>query len=174
MKLPPEGNTEQHLESIKKSVKSIDPENPFNYSFFDDSFNAQFKNILFIGKLVLMFGLLSIAISCLGLFGLAAFMAQRRTKEIGVRKVLGATAVQIMGNLSLDFIKLIVIAIIIACPIAYYFMDEWLNSYHYRVNIQWWVFLLAAFLSLLITLVTVGFQSIQAALMNPVKSLKAE
>ena len=174
MKLPPEGNTEQHLESIKKSVKSIDPENPFNYSFFDDSFNAQFKNILFIGKLVLMFGLLSIAISCLGLFGLAAFMAQRRTKEIGVRKVLGATAVQIMGNLSLDFIKLIVLVIIIACTIAYYFMDEWLNSYHYRVNIQWWVFLLAAFLSLLITLVTVGFQSIQAALMNPVKSLKAE
>jgi putative ABC transport system permease protein len=174
MKLPHDGNVEHQLESIRKSVKSIDPENPFNYNFFDESFNYQFNGIMFVGRLVFMFGLLSIAISCLGLFGLAAFMAQRRTKEIGVRKVLGATVAQIIGNLSLDFIKLIVIAIIIASPIAYYFMDEWLSRYHYRIEIQWWVFLLAAIISLLITLVTVGFQAIKAALMNPVKSLKTE
>jgi putative ABC transport system permease protein len=116
----------------------------------------------------------AIFISCMGLFGLAAFMAQQRTKEIGVRKVLGATPVDIASMLSKDFLKLVLIAVVIASPIAWYFMNGWLEDFAYRTTINWWIFILAGLAAIVITLCTISFQSIKAALVNPVKSLRSE
>jgi len=117
---------------------------------------------------------IAILISCLGLFGLAAFATTQRTKEIGIRKVLGASVKQIVGLLSKDFIKLVLIAIIIASPIAYYFMNQWLQDFAYRINIEWWIFALAGIIAIAIALLTVSYQAIKAAIANPVKSLRTE
>lgn len=120
------------------------------------------------------FTIISILISCLGLFGLATFAAQQRTKEIGVRKVLGASVYSIISLLSQDFLKLVLIAISIASPLAWWAMTKWLTGFAYKVNVEWWVFALAGTLSMVIALLTVSFQSVRAALMNPVKSLRSE
>ncbi|MCP9766514.1 ABC transporter permease [Lacihabitans sp. LS3-19] len=162
------------IEAIKNKFAAIDPDYPFNYQFLDDTFNAKFQSILFVGKLVLLFSFLSIAISCLGLFGLSAFMAQQRTKEIGVRKVLGATVSQIIGNLTVDFLKLIIVAFVLATPLAYYLMNQWLDSYTYRTALHGWMFLLAGGIALVITFFTVGYQAFRAANVNPIRSLKTE
>ena len=127
-----------------------------------------------IGTLSLYFAVLAILISCLGLFGMASFVAEQRTKEIGVRKVLGATIFNLVGMLSLDFIKLVLIATLIAFPVAWYFLKNWLEKYAYRIEIQWWYFALAAIVAVVIALLTVSSQAIKASLMNPVKSLKTE
>src|SRR5690606_25466786 len=126
------------------------------------------------GVLAALFAGLAILISCLGLFGLAAYLAESRKKEIGVRKVLGASVTGVTALLSKDFVKLVVLSFIIAAPMAYWAMSEWLITYTYRVNISWWVFVFAGLLSIIIALLTVGYQSIKAALMNPVRSLRSE
>ena len=117
---------------------------------------------------------IAILISCLGLFGLAAFAAERRTKEIGIRKVLGASVAGITALLAKDFLKLVLIAIVLASPIAYYFMNIWLSDFAYRIDIQWWMFAVAGLVAIVVAFLTVSFQSIRAALMNPVKSLRSE
>lgn len=122
----------------------------------------------------MFFSLLSILISCLGLFGLAAFAAERRIKEIGVRRVLGASVMGITGLLTVDFLKLVALAIVIASPLAYYFMNVWLADFAYRIEIQWWMFVAAALIATAIAFLTVSFQSVKAALTNPVKSLRRE
>ncbi|MEO6630472.1 MAG: ABC transporter permease [Mucilaginibacter sp.] len=155
-------------------VKADSPGYPFDYQFVDNDFDELFKTETLTGSLAGVFAALAVFISCLGLFGLAAYTAERRIKEIGIRKVLGATVAGLTGLLSKDFLKLVCISCIIAFPAAWWAVNNWLQSYQYRVNIQWWVFAMAGAISLVIALATVSFQAIKAALMNPVKSLRSE
>ena len=159
---------------IEVKWKQVAPGQPFSYAFLEDSFDQMYRAEQRIGTIALTFAVLAILIACLGLFGLAAFMAEQRTKEIGVRKVLGASVISIASLLSRDFLKLVLIAIVIASPIAWYGMNRWLQDFAYRIDISWWVFALAGLLAVGIALLTVSFQSIKAALMNPVKSLRSE
>lgn len=147
---------------------------PFGYSFLDASFNNMYKAESKAGKLAFSFAVLAILIACLGLFGLAAYMAEQRNKEIGVRKVLGASVNQIMVLLSMDFLKLVAISACLAFPLSWIVMNKWLEDFAFRINIGWWVFLVAGVLAALIALVTVGFQALKAALNNPVKSIRTE
>ncbi len=160
------------IASIASVWKSIAPHRPFLYSFLDEDFNKQYIADFRFRELFTIFSLLAIFISCLGLLGLATYTAESRTKEIGIRKVLGAGVSNIVGLLSKDFIKLVLIAIIIATPIAWYAMNLWLQDFAFRVDVSWWVFALAGMLAVLVALFTVSFQSVKAALMNPVNSLK--
>ena len=153
---------------------SIAPGQPFNYYFMDDSFNRSFEAEQRLGQIFSVFTILSILIACLGLFGLATFNAQKRTKEIGIRKVLGATVGQISYRLTTDFLKMVGWSILIALPIGWYAMNKWLEDFSYRIEIQLWMLLLAAFLAIAIAVITVGYQSIKAAIVNPVKSLRTE
>ena len=160
-----------HLEKV---WKEFTPQFPFEYHFIDEDFGALYEAEQRQGRVFIGFAVLAIIVACLGLFGLTAFMAQQRTKEIGVRKVLGATTVGLVALLSKDFVKLVGLSIIIASPLAYYLMDHWLTDFAYRVNIQWWVFLLAGVLSIAIAFLTISFQSVKAAMANPVDSLRSE
>ncbi|WP_460973573.1 ABC transporter permease [Spirosoma migulaei] len=162
------------VSQIEAKWKQITPGQPFSYQFMDDSFDEMYRAEQRVGTIALTFAALAILIACLGLFGLAAFMAEQRTKEIGVRKVLGASVGSIIGLLSKDFLKLVFISIIIASPIAWYAMSQWLSDFAYKIDIEWWMFALAGILAVGIALLTVSFQSIKAALMNPVKSLRSE
>ncbi|KQS33492.1 ABC transporter permease [Dyadobacter sp. Leaf189] len=168
------GQTDLAIKNIEKLFKRYNPGLPFKYQFADEEFGNQYKAENVVSKLSNYFAFLAIFISCLGLFGLAAFTAEQRTKEIGVRKVLGASVSNLVGMLSADFIKLVGIAALIAFPIAWYFMQSWLEKYAYRIDLEWWYFLVAGIAALIIALLTVSFQAIKAALMNPVKSLKSE
>ncbi|MEI3801267.1 MULTISPECIES: ABC transporter permease [unclassified Chitinophaga] len=165
---------EAALHKIGDVMKQLNPAYPFTYQFVDDQFNAMFINETLMQQLSRLFATLAIVISCLGLFGLAAYTAERRTKEIGIRKVLGASVSGITRLLSADFLKLVGIAALIAFPVAWYTMDQWLQKFPYRISIHYWVFVLAGIAAMLIALLTISFQSIKAALMNPVSSLKAE
>ena len=147
---------------------------PFTYKFLDDSFNEVYKAEHRVGIIALSFSTLAIIVACLGLFGLATFLAEQKTKEIGVRKVLGASVPAILLMLSKEFIKWIAIANIIAWPLAYYFMDKWLQEFAYRISINWWLFIIAGVVALIIALITVSFQAVKAATANPVKSLRYE
>lgn len=162
------------IASFRKQWDAFNPPAPFTYSFLDERFAFLYEAEQKTSQLFTVFAVISIVIACLGLFGLAAFTAEQRTKEIGVRKVLGASVFSIIGLLSKDFLKLVLIAILLATPIAWFAMNRWLEDFAYRINLDWWVFTLAGLLSVGIALVTVSFQSIKAALMNPVKSLKTE
>ena len=162
------------LTKIAGVFKKYDPASPFEYKFNDDEYAKKFSDERQIGQLATAFAVLAIFISCLGLFGMASFVAEQRTKEIGVRKVLGATVFTIWQLLSKDFIVLIAISTLVATPVAYYFMHSWLQGYDYRTEITWWIFAATAAGTLLLTLATVSYQSITAALANPVKSLKTE
>ncbi len=162
------------MKQIEAQWKQIAPGQPFSYQFMDDSFDDMYRAEQRIGTISLTFAVLAILIACLGLFGLAAFTAEQRTKEIGIRKVLGASVLSIVGLLSKDFLKLVFIAILIASPLAWYAMSQWLKDFAYRIDIAWWMFALAGLLAVGIALLTVSFQSIKAALMNPVKSLRSE
>jgi putative ABC transport system permease protein len=162
------------LGKIGDKWKAMMPEVPFSYRFLDDAFNQMYDSEQRIGKIALSFALLAIIIACLGLFGLATYMAEQRTKEIGVRKVLGATVSDIASMLSKDFLRLVVIAAVFSFPLAWWFMHNWLEDFAYRVNISWWIFIAAAVIALAIALATVGFQAIKAAVANPVKSLRTE
>ncbi|MBC3786952.1 ABC transporter permease [Spirosoma utsteinense] len=160
--------------SFRKQWESFNPSAPFTYSFLDDRFAFLYKTEQKTSQLFTVFAVISIVIACLGLFGLAAFTAEQRTKEIGVRKVLGASVVSIIALLSKDFLKLVLIAIVLAVPVAWFAMDRWLDDFAYRIDLSWWMFALAGLLAVGIALLTVGFQSVKAALMNPVKSLRSE
>ncbi|SDF01239.1 ABC-type antimicrobial peptide transport system, permease component [Dyadobacter soli] len=162
------------LEKVGAVFKKYDPGSPFSYQFVDARYAQKFADEERIGKLASFFTVLAIFISCLGLFGLASFVAEQRTKEIGIRKVLGASVVNLWKLLSTDFLLLVIVACIISGPIAWYFMSDWLKTYSYRTEISWWIFAGTSLGALLITLLTVSFQAIRAALINPVKSLKAE
>ena len=162
------------LASIEKRFKKYSPAYPFEYSFLDEVFAKEYRTEMIIGKLSLIFTTTAVLISCLGLFGLVAYSAAKRTKEIGVRKVLGASVSNIVALLSEDFIKLVAIAFVIAAPVAYFFMHRWLQDFAYRINISWWIFLLAGSFAIAIALATISFQAIKAAIANPVKSLRTE
>jgi putative ABC transport system permease protein len=159
---------------IQDKWKSVASELPFEYSFMDADFDQLYKGERQAGKLITCFASLSIIISCLGLFGLATFMAERRTKEIGIRKVMGASVSGITGLLSKDFLRLVLIAVVIAVPVAWYFTDRWLQDFAYHINVEWWIFAVASVMALIIALLTVSIQAIRAAVQNPVSSLRSE
>ena len=168
------GDFSAALAGIEKVWKKNIPGQPFAYSFMDDSVNRTYEAEQKLSKIFVVFTILSIFIACLGLFGLAAFNAEKRTKEIGVRKVLGASVSQISYRLTMDFLKLVVIAIVISLPIGWYAMNEWLQDFSYRVEVSWWVLALAGLLAIAIAVITVSYQSIKAAIVNPIKSLRTE
>ncbi|GAA3650772.1 ABC transporter permease [Flavivirga jejuensis] len=174
LKLNPKKSTSASLALIETVLKKHAPNVPFEYQFVDQSFAKKFVAEERIRTLASIFALFAIFISCLGLFGLASFMAEQRSKEIGIRKVVGASIFNLWKLLSKDFVKLVMLACIIAIPIAYYGMRNWLNNYEYQTNISWWVFAISGIGALIITLLTVSFQAIKAAITNPIKSLKAE
>lgn len=174
IRLKQHANTTDALVKMGKVFAKYNPAYPFAYSFVDDKYNELFKAESLIGRLSQLFAALAIFISCLGLFGLAAYTAERRTKEIGIRKVLGASAAGIAGLLSKEFLQLVLVAALIAFPFAWWAMNKWLQSFAYRISISWWVFAIAGAVATLIALITISMQSVRAAKLNPVKSLRAE
>jgi len=174
IKTNPKVSVSGALNKIEAAFKTYNPAQPFEYEFAYEAYAKKFGDEERIGKLASAFAALAIFISCLGLFGMASFMAEQRIKEIGVRKVLGASVFNLWRLLSKDFVVLVSISLIIAVPLAYYFMDQWLQNYEYRAEISWWISGLTALGALIITLLTVSYQSIKAALANPVKSLRTE
>ena len=174
LKLSPYASASSALAKIEAVFKKINPGSSFEFSFVNDEFNKKFSAEERIGKLAAVFALLAIIISCLGLFGLASFVAEQRTKEIGVRKILGASLFNVWTLVSKEFVVLVLISLFIAAPAAWYFMNSWLQNYQYRADISWWIFAAAGSGALIITLLTVSFQAIKAALANPAKSLRTE
>jgi len=168
------GNLQEQLNAIQKEWEIFAPNAPFEFAFLDSEIQQLYESESRMSSIFTIFSLLAIFIACLGLFGLATFMAQRRTKEIGVRKVLGASVSSLIGLLAKDFLKLVMIALFLAIPIAYYFMNQWLENFAYSVRVNWSVFVLTALIAVGIALLTVSFQSIKTALINPVESLKNE
>ncbi|MGW9684495.1 FtsX-like permease family protein [Flagellimonas sp. 2504JD1-5] len=166
--------TQEGLASVQMVFEKVLPDTPLHYDFLDEEYAATYRTEMLTGTLARYFAIISILLSCLGLFGLATFMAKQRTKEIGIRKVLGASINNITVLISKDFLKLIALAIVIASPLAYYFMNEWLSDFAYRINIPAWAFGLAGGLTLLVTLLTIGFQAVKSAMANPVNSLRTE
>ncbi|HRN71560.1 MAG TPA: ABC transporter permease [Ginsengibacter sp.] len=162
------------IAQIKNKWTALAPGMPFSYRFMDEAFNNMYRSEQQVGKISITFAILAILIACFGLFGLVTYMAEQRTKEIGIRKVLGASVGQVIGMLSIDFLKLVLIASLIAFPVAWWVMHRWLNDFAYRIKIDWWVFLIAGLIALIIALTTVSFQAIKAAMANPVKSLRTE
>jgi putative ABC transport system permease protein len=169
-------NIPQLLSQIESRYHSFDQmsSQPFLYSFLDEDFNNLYKGEQRTGSMFTTFAALAIFIACLGLFGLAVYSAEQRTKEIGIRKVLGASVSGIISLLSKDFIRLVIVSIIIATPVAWWAMNKWLQTFAYRINISWWIFLVAGVIAILIAVITVSFQAIKAAVSNPVKSLRTE
>jgi putative ABC transport system permease protein len=168
------GDLSASVAQVEQFWKSRFPGYPFEYFFLDEDFNRQYKAEQRLARIFTVFASLAILIACLGLFGLATFTAQRRVKEIGVRKVLGAGTGSIVGLLTKDFLKLVLVAILVASPVAWYAMDTWLQDFAYRIDIPWWAFVASGVLAVAVAFATIGFQSIKAALMNPVKSLRSE
>ncbi|MVM35629.1 FtsX-like permease family protein [Spirosoma sp. HMF4905] len=168
------GQTRQALASLERVYKQLEPQFPFTYQFVDEEYQKLYQSEQIVRQLTNLFALLTIFIACLGLLGLASFTAQQRTKEIGVRKVLGASVASVVALLAGDFLKLVVVAIILAIPLAWYAMSQWLQGFAYRIEISGWVFVLAGLLAIGVALLTIGFQSIKAALLDPVKSLRSE
>jgi ABC-type antimicrobial peptide transport system permease subunit len=174
IRINPASGMSAALAKIEAVFKKYNPAQPFTFGFIDADYASKFGDEVRVGKLAGFFAVLAIFISCLGLFGMASFMAEQRTKELGVRKVLGASVLSLWGLLSKEFLVLVVISVLIASPIAYYYMYEWLQRYDYRTEISWWIFAFATVGALLITLLTVSYQSIKAALANPVRNLRSE
>jgi len=173
-RLNPDGDASAALKNIERVFKKYSPDSPFTYQFADQEYAMKFAAEERISKLAAVFTCLAIFISCLGLFGMASFMAEQRTKEIGIRKVLGASVTNLWQLLSGDFVMLVLISCLAATPIAWYVMDNWLEKYTYHTQISWWIFAIASLGTLAITLVTVSYQAIRAALLDPVKSLRGE
>jgi ABC-type antimicrobial peptide transport system permease subunit len=174
IKIHPAASAKNALSKIEPIFRKYNSDQPFEYRFVDEEYAKKFGDEERIGKLAGFFAILAIAISCLGLFGLASFVAEQRTKEIGVRKVLGASVFNLWNLLSKDFVILVIISFVISVPLAYYFMHNWLQNYHYRTEMSWWIFIAAGIGAIAITLLTVSFQAIKAAIANPVKSLRTE
>jgi ABC-type antimicrobial peptide transport system permease subunit len=168
------GQTKQALASLAKLYAAINPGYAFSYQFVDKEYKKLYTSEQIISKLSILFATLAIVISCLGLLGLVMFAAQQRTKEIGIRKVLGASIGQIFGLFSVDFLRLIILAFLIAGPLGWYTMSAWLHDFAYRIDLSWWIFVLAGFIALLIAMLTMGWQALSAARANPVSSLRAE
>ncbi|NIJ51875.1 ABC transporter permease [Dyadobacter arcticus] len=168
------GKTQEALAYLSNAYKSFDPEATLDFHFLDETFAQQYRSEQKQGDIMMTFAILAVIIACLGLFGLAAFAAESRTKEIGVRKVLGASVQSVVFLLSKDFIKLVIIAIIIGTPIAIYAMTKWLQNFEYRENLSWWVFALSGLIAMVIAVATVSLQALKSALMDPVKSLRTE
>lgn len=162
------------IAQVRNKWTALAPGAPFSFRFLDDSFNEMYQSEQQVGKIATIFSVLAILISCLGMFGLATFVAEQRTKEMGIRKVLGASVQGIVALLSADFIKLVVIAFFIATPLAWWIMNKWLQDFVYRVNFSWWIIPASGLVALLIALVTVSFQAVRAAVANPVRSLRME
>lgn len=174
IRVNPSANMHDAIAKIGSVFRKFSPDQPFDYHFTDDEYAKKFGDEERIGKLASFFAILAIFISCLGLFGMASFMAEQRVKEIGIRKVLGASVFNLWKLISKDFVVLVFISLLIAIPVANYFMHRWLQNYQYRTNISWWIFAATAIGALLITLLTVSSQAIKAAVANPVESLKSE
>ncbi len=168
------GNYKDLLTKIETVWHKDIPGVPFEYTFLDEQVQKQYESDISMSRIINAFTLIAICISCLGLFGLAAFSAEQRNKEIGIRKVLGASVSGIVELLSKDFLKLVLIAFLIAIPIAWWAMNKWLQGFAFRIQISWWMFAIAGFATVLIALFTVSSQAIKAALSNPVKSLRSE
>lgn len=168
------GEMQPALKTIEAAWRKLNPNEPFDYSFLDQDFQKNYAAENRLASIVSYFTIIAILISCLGLFGLAAFSAEQRTKEIGVRKVLGASIPNIIALLSKDFLKLVAISVVIASPVAWYVMNKWLQDFAYRIDISWTVFVITTATALFIALLTIGFQAMKAALSNPVKSLRTE
>ncbi|MBX2926070.1 MAG: ABC transporter permease [Chitinophagaceae bacterium] len=173
-RLKPGENVEASLKKIEAILKKDNPGYPFTYHFVDDQFKRMFNNEQLISKLSSVFAMLAIIISCLGLFGLAAYTAERRIKEIGIRKVLGASVTGIASLLSREFLQLVLVSCVVAFPVSWWMMHQWLQDYQYRIEINWWIFIVAGIAAIFIALITISFQSVKAALANPVKSLRTE
>ncbi len=168
------GDVSGLLAAMKQEWAKFNVEEPFAYSFMDELYNKTYSAEEKTGRILNIFTVLTILVACLGLFGLAIYTTEQRTKEIGIRKVLGASVMQVTNMLSKDFLKLVLMACVIAFPLSYWAMHNWLQDFAYRISIQWWIFALAALIALFIALATVSFQAVKAALANPVKSLRAE
>ncbi len=168
------GDAQNALSSLESTWKKVNPNEPFDYSFLDQDFQKNYEAETRQASLINSFTIIAIIISCLGLFGLAAFSAEQRTKEIGIRKVLGASVGSVVALLSKDFLKLVLVAVVIASPLAWYGMNKWLQNFSYRVDISWHVFVLTAAIALLIAFVTISFQAVKSAIANPVKNLRTE
>src|ERR1041385_2268721 len=174
IRLNPSSNIQEAMARIETIFRKHNPSVPFELSFVDDEYNKKFATEVRVGKLASVFAALAILISLLGLFGLSAFVAEQRTKEIGIRKVVGASITQLWAMLTKSFVVLVAIACLFAFPIAWYVLSNWLTRFEYRVDISLWIFPLVVIGALLVTLATVSFQAIRAALVNPVESLKSE
>ena len=168
------GQTRVALAGLEGIWKGLNPAFPFSYAFSDERYRQLYQSEEVVGRLADIFSVLAIFISCLGLLGLAMFTAEQRVKEIGIRKVLGAGVGNLFGLLSAEFFWLVGIALLIAVPLSWYAMREWLGGYAYHTNMPWWIFVVAAGLILVIALLTVSFQAVRAALVNPIKSLRRE
>jgi ABC-type antimicrobial peptide transport system permease subunit len=162
------------ISKIEKVYSRYDAESPFDYTFVHDNYNLKFSDEEHIGNISTVFCILAIFISCLGLFGLASFIAEQRTREIAVRKVLGASVPNLWRLLSSEFIKLVIISCLIACPIAWYYLHKWLQQYDFRITISYWVFIIVGAGTLTIALLTISIQILKAAFVNPVEQLRAE
>jgi len=167
-------NIPQTLSFLESKWKELIPYRPFEYHFMDEDFNRLYSSEIRLGKVLNIFAAISIALACLGLLGLSSYSAKQRVKEIGIRKVLGASVSNIAALLSLDFVKLVFVAIIISSPAAWWAMNKWLQGFAYKINISWWIFALSGLAAVTIAIITVSFQAIKAAVMNPVKSLRTE
>jgi ABC-type antimicrobial peptide transport system permease subunit len=174
IKLNPSVSAKDAISKVEPIFKRYNTDQPFEYKFVDDDYAAKFGDEERIGKLAGIFAMLAIVISCLGLFGLTSFVAEQRKKEIGVRKVLGASVFNVWNLLSKDFVLLVVFSFLAAFPLSYYFMHNWLQNYSYRTDIAWWIFIVVGAGSLFITIAVVSMQAIRAAISNPVKSLRTE
>jgi ABC-type antimicrobial peptide transport system permease subunit len=173
-RLSKNADTHTAIQKIGKLFEKYNPNFPYQYKFVNDEYAHKFNTEVLVGKLAGVFAGLAVFISCLGLFGLAAYVAEQRTKEIGIRKVLGASVAQVWVMLSRDFVVLVMISCLIASPVALYFLQHWLEKYSYRISIGPGVFLLSAVAAIVITLFTISFQAVRAAVANPVKSLRSE
>ena len=167
-------NVQSTITAVQKTWSKYFPADPFTYFFLDEYFNKQYTADQLFGKVFGLFAFLAILIACFGLLGLSAYNVLQRTKEIGIRKVLGASTQNLLYLLSKDFLLLVMIAFVIAIPVSWWVMHSWLQNYAYRINITWWVFAVAGIVALCIALVTISFQAIKAAVANPVKSLRTE
>jgi len=174
IRIDPRVSAHDGIAAIGAVCKTYSPAVPFSYKFVDDEYAKKFMSEERVGQLARCFAVLAVFISCLGLFGMASFMAEQRVKEIGVRKVLGASVVRLWGLLSREFVVLVLLSLLIAMPLGYYFMYNWLQHYPYRVGMPWWIFAGAGVAAIVVTLATVSYQGIKAAMMNPVNSLRSE